>query len=106
VGIVGPILDPHTSVRTRTGPVLGGVDSVLTCMYAATGGRWWTVRPAWGSRGRRFKSCHPDGVVAGQSLTGDESGEALMVFGQILDPRSSRGLCVGRWRTRAIGGGA
>jgi len=55
---------------------------------------------------RRFKSCHPDGVVAGQSLTGDESGEALMVFGQILDPRSSRGLCVGRWRTRAIGGGA
>ena len=34
----------------------------------------------WGSRGRRFKSCQPDGNVAGQGLNPEDRIEALDMF--------------------------
>ena len=63
----------------------------------------------WGSRGRRFKSCHPDGEHAGQSLIGETSGEALMVSGQSWTPdRHGAGApdAGGRGRSDAAHGGS
>ena len=61
-----PIGRPKRADSSRATVDAPGRTRPLTCANAATMDPAGGDRRDWGSRGRRFKSCHPDSVFAGQ----------------------------------------